>query len=78
MTNEEMLLKIREDRPKQVINDVLSFNENKYGFYDVQVDMESMFLETKILHTHFKLPYPQSGYEKLSKKEQLDWRWDYE
>lgn len=43
MNNEEMLGKIRLDRPTQVINEVISFTENAYGFYDVKVDMESMF-----------------------------------
>jgi len=76
MTNEEMLSKLREERPNQVIHEVVSFKENDYGFYDVNVDMESDFLGTKVLHTQSKLPYPVSGYNKLSDKEQLDWRWD--
>lgn len=75
MNNEEMLEKIRQDRPKQVIHEVISFKQNEYGFYDVNVDMETMFFESKIKHTRVTLPYPYSEYEKLSEKEQFDWRW---
>lgn len=75
MNNEEMLEKVRQDRPKQVIHEVISFKQNEYGFYDVKVDMETMFFESKIKHTKITLPYPHSEYEKLSEKEQLDWRW---
>lgn len=70
----EMLQKIRLDRPTQVINEVILVKENGYGFYDVKVDMESMFFDTKILHTKCVLPYPFSEYEKLSEKEKFEWR----
>lgn len=76
MTNEEMLIELRKENPNWVIHEVLSFKENDYGFYDVKVDMESMFLGTKVLHTKTKLPYPMKKYEKLSEKRKLDWRWD--
>jgi hypothetical protein len=75
MTNEEILIKLREERPSQVIHEVLSFKENEYGFYDVEVDMESQFFETTVLHSRAKLPYPYAKYEKLSEKKKLDWRW---
>jgi hypothetical protein len=29
----------------------------------------------KIKHNRVTLPYPHSEYEKLTEKEQLDWRW---
>jgi hypothetical protein len=76
MDNIEILEKIRLDRPEQVINDVVSFKKNEYGFYDVKVYMESMFFDTKILHTKCVLPYPLSEYLKLNEQEQLDWRWN--
>ena len=76
MTQEEMLEKVRMDRPTQVINEVISFKENEYGFYDVKVDMETMFFETKILHAKQTLPYPMSEYEKLSEKDQFEWRFN--
>jgi hypothetical protein len=76
MTQEEMLEKIRQDRPTQVIHEVILFKENEYGFYDVKVDMETMFFETKILHAKHTLPYPMSEYEKLSEKEQFEWRFN--
>jgi hypothetical protein len=79
MTNKEMLMKIREDRPLQKINKVISFEKNVYGFYDVNVDMEVVFSlfessTTKIKHVHMKLPYPFSEYEKLSEILQLNYR----
>jgi len=76
MSNEEMLELVRADRPSQVINEVLSFEKNKYGFYNVKVDMESMFFNTKILHTQAILPYPALKYAQLSEDYQFDWRWD--
>ena len=76
MNNEEMLEKIRLDRPNQVIHEVISFKENGYGFYDVKVDMESMFFDTKIKHSKAILPYPFSEYEKLSEKDQFEWRFN--
>ena len=74
-SNEEMLEKIRLDRPNQVINEVKSFHMNKSGFYNVLVDMESMFFDTKILHSTVTLPYPSIEYDNLSQKEQLAFRW---
>ena len=74
MTNEDILTILREERPNSVIHEVKSFNLNEYGFYDVEVDMEHMFFDTKILHTNQKLPYPYAEYDKLTNKQQLDWR----
>ena len=74
MSNEEMLKKIRLDRPSQVINAVLSFKLNEYGFYDVKVDMESMFFTTKTKHFINILPYPLSEYAKLSKNDKINWQ----
>ena len=75
-TKEQMLEALREDRPSQVIHEVINFNLNRHGFYDVKVDMESFFFNTKVLHVHCTLPYPFSAYEKLSEKKQMDWRFD--
>ena len=75
-TNEEMLDAVRKDRPEQIINKVTKFRLNKYGFYDVKVDMEEDFFETKILYVHRILPYPISEYVKLSDKEQMQYRWN--
>lgn len=68
------LTELVEECPKRVIHEVLSYNKNKHGFWDVVVDMESQFLETKILHTQITLPYPMSEYLKLSENEQRKWR----
>ena len=65
MTNKEMLEKIRLDRPGQVINKVISFIENNNGTYYVEVDMESVFFDTKVLHTRFTLLYPLNNCLKL-------------
>ena len=61
-SNEEILEKLRLDRPNQIIHEVLSFEKNEYGFYNVRVDMETMFFETKIKHHKQVLPYPFSDY----------------
>ena len=45
MNNEEMLELIRSDRPNQIIHKIISFKQNEYGFYNVIVDMESMFFD---------------------------------
>jgi len=74
--NDEMLEAIRKDRPGQVINKVLGFKLNEHGFYNVKVDMESMFFDTRVLHTHTILPYPSKAYENLSKEYQSDWRFE--
>lgn len=73
MINKDMLDKIRIDRPDLVINEVIAVKQNKYGFYDVRVDMESMFFDTKIKHSRATLPYPHSDYEKLSDIEREEW-----
>lgn len=66
MNKQELLNKIREERPHQVINDVLMIQYNEYGFYDVDVDMQSQFFETTILHTHVTLPFPLEKYRMLT------------
>lgn len=68
-----MLLLIRKDRPNQVINEVISFKKNSFGFYDVMVDMQYKGLETIILHVKQKLPYPLEKYLKLSDYKQSIW-----
>ncbi|MCK9430047.1 MAG: hypothetical protein M0R17_08595 [Candidatus Omnitrophica bacterium] len=76
-SNEYLLEKLRLEHPLQVINKIISVKENTFGFYDVGVDMESMFFDTKILHTIVYLPYPITEYEKLSQHEQTEWRLNY-
>ena len=71
-----MLEDIRIDRPNQIIHKVISIKKNSYGFFDVKVNMESMFFGTKIKHTHCTLPYPYSEFEKLNRKQQLDWSYN--
>ena len=73
--NEEMLARIRAERPNQVIHEVISFKENELGFFDVIVDMEVKFFGTTIKHSTSKLPYPFEVYNKLGKKESFKWRW---
>ena len=74
LTNEEMLNLIRKERSNQVINEVISFKKNDYGFYDVLVDMETNFFEVFIKHVKMTLPYPLEDYLKLSKEEELKYR----
>ena len=77
MTNEEMLEKVRRDRPNQVIHEVIDFEINNFGFYDVRVDMETLVMDTKIKHCVTNIPYPLSEYNKLSNGQQFDYRWKY-
>jgi regulatory protein YycI of two-component signal transduction system YycFG len=65
MTNERMLELIRLDQPWQVINEVKSFTLNKYGYYEVEVDMEGHFFKTKIQHVRTTLPYPYLTHQKI-------------
>lgn len=76
MNKEKLLKKLRKERPDQVIHEVISFDKNDYGFYNVKVDMESMFFDTKVIHTKTTLPYPMSKYEKLTESQQFDWRFE--
>ena len=73
MDKNKMLKLIREDRPTQVINKVLNIEEMSTGFYSVEVDMESMFFDTKILHTKCKLPYPSKIFNKMNDDDQNSW-----
>ena len=74
MDNKEMLEKIKQDRKNNLINEVISYKENEYGFYDVNVDMQSDFFGTKVLHSRCTLPYPYDKFEKLSSKEKSEWQ----
>lgn len=73
MTKEELLEDIREERPNDVINRVQAFKLNKYGFFDVLVDKEGVFFNTKIRHTVVTIPHPYSEYEKLSDELKKEW-----
>jgi hypothetical protein len=77
MTKEEMLGLIRADREGQVINSVKSFSENEFGFYNVIVDMEGSFFETKVTHTEVTLPYPLAAYKNLSYDDMKRWKEKY-
>jgi hypothetical protein len=78
-----MLERVRKDRPNQVIHEVFGFKENEYGFYDVKVDMEleSPYFCTKILHHKCILPYPVSKYLEMDEQLQIKYRlnitWDF-
>lgn len=81
MTNEEMLKKVREDRPEQIIHEVIDFKQNNYGFYDVYADMQAEAIDLDwaqfpiIRHLKTRIPYPISEYNKLTKEQQLEYRW---
>lgn len=70
----DMLVLIKRDRPNQVINKVLAVNKNKWGFWDVIVDMQNMFYGTKVLHTKHTLPYPLNAFNNLNTTQQLEWK----
>lgn len=73
MNNEEMLEKMRLDRPEQLIHEVISYEKNKYGFYNVKVNMEGRFFETIVKHTISVLPYPMNDFHALSQKDKKEW-----
>lgn len=81
MTNEEMLTNVRKDRPNQIINNVMDFKMNKYGFYDVYVDIQYEAIDIDwaqfpvIRHVKTRIPYPISEFNKLPKEKQLEYRW---
>ena len=76
MVKTDLLKKIRLDRPTQVIHSIIKSKKNKFGFYDVKVDMEGEMMGTKINHFKVTLPYPYAEYVKLSEQDQEDWRWN--
>lgn len=69
----DMLSKIRIDRPNHTIHKVLKIEKNKYGFYNVHIDMEGKFFDIKVKHTINMIPYPLSKYNELNIREQEDW-----
>lgn len=73
---EELLEKIRKERPNQNIKKVLDFKKSKHGFFNVTVEMEGRFFETKINRTIITIPYPKKDYKKLTRSQQLDWRFE--
>jgi hypothetical protein len=81
--NQEMMKLLHEERPNQIIHEVISFELNEYGFYDVRVDMQldggdnGIFVMPTIKHVKKKLPYPYSEYEKLSENQKSKWRWEW-
>lgn len=76
MKKAQILSEIRKERPNQKIKNILDFKRNKHGFYNVTVEMEGRFLETKINRTIVTIPYPKKSYKKLKRNEQLDWRFE--
>jgi len=68
--DKEMLEKIRVERPEQKINEVIFFKVNKYGFFNVKINVD---VDEKIKNLITTIPYPFSEYEKLSKGEQAEW-----
>lgn len=73
-TNEEMLNKMSEERPHDTIHEVLSFEKNKFGFYNVLVDIQSSFFGCLVEHTKMTLAYPFAEFNKLSEEEKKEWR----
>ncbi len=69
----ELLDKIRKDRTDQTIHEIISFRENKHGFYDVTVDMKSKINSAILEHSTMFLPYPKTSYDNLTFREQIDW-----
>lgn len=73
MTKNEILEKIRAERPTQNIHEVLSFNKNEYGFFDVLVDMETSFCGVTIAHSKQHIPYPLKKFQELDDLQMQRW-----
>lgn len=61
MTCDEMLEKVREDRPDQIIHKVLSYQNSPFGYFDVAVEMDmDQVYGGGIVTKHIKtvIPYP--------------------
>lgn len=71
-----LLENLRKERPLQTIHKIYSFRENKYGFYDVFVDMEGKMFDIKINHIKTTLPYPILEYEKLDEQQKIEWKFN--
>ena len=83
--NEEMLSLLREERPDQIIHKVYGFKKNKYGFYNVEVDMQlkidlnNLFDSkckydiTTVKHTRQIIAYPLKKLHELDKSDQHYW-----
>jgi len=76
MTNDEMLNKVRLDRPSLTIHRVKSFKQNNYGFYDVMVDLDTKVFDEIVTHTDLTIPYPAAEYNKLSEFEQCEYKFN--
>jgi hypothetical protein len=67
---------MRKEYPNEVIHEVLWIRESEFGFQNVKIDMEVNFFDTIIKHARHVLPYPLSGYQNLSEKQKLEWRYN--
>ena len=76
MLKQELLKEIRKERPNHKIKEVLDFKKSKHGFFNVTVEMEGRFFETKVNRTIVTIPYPKNDYKKLTRNEQLEWRFE--
>jgi len=75
-SKEEMLKLVQDERPTQKIYQVIHFEKNKYGFYDVYVNMDSNrkdIVGKTIKNVDFKLPYPIHKFILLSDSEANKW-----
>jgi hypothetical protein len=64
MNKEELLLKIREDRPGQTIHEVIQFRELDPGVYDAQVDMDHTIFGFK-MRSIMGIVYPRFKYSNV-------------
>lgn len=66
-----MLSKIRLDYPELNIIELISFNENEYGFYDVKVNINQKLTLGYDVNFTIILAYPFLSYVNLSDVDKL-------
>ncbi len=65
---EEMLKKIRIDRPDETIHEVYGFKMGPHDIIWVDVNMGANIMGTKVNHFHASLPYPINLYNSFIKQ----------
>ncbi len=58
MSKSEVLDELRKEYPDCTIHEALKYRKNKYGWYDIEVDMEGALYGTTIRYTLRNLSYP--------------------
>lgn len=64
---------IKQDRPDNNIYEVLDFQLNTLGFYNVEVLMDLELLDVKIEGANVTIAYPKKKYDELQENIKVVW-----